>query len=537
VTQVTSIFNFLAFLCMDSTPPAPLKTMVATGYRSHVWKVADDWEVVEGIKESPSEVSDGYPASLEGVMIEAMNEESVPLDESFSITADGSGDGDDDDSSYETCSEASGSGRFMAVEEEDVGRGRDGRGLIVVEARDDVDNDDDGNNGNGGGGSDQTMNLMSNLNIDENIQDFANAARSKAIEANVMVSSMVRVVGIHMGLSNLFGKQFGVSTDTTTSKKKTKTMTMSSRASPIIRFTSHSNELLTATSDMDETTYTEFIRSSLSVEVGDDTRESPESSFSHQEVSYDPTKRIDYHKTSQQSDDTPSSSSDGAPVIESLPRRAGVGRGGGPGRVHAVRVLKARGRSLMRVISTRGQSTPVDRGIDSTGVRANITKNGKQTPVLPTTMTPRVESKMTTVSRNVANVHRSSTPNGDGTATASTPLRPWLKNKQQTQTKQQQQMQRQDKDTTPTMVEVVTKNREGGGKKKDGAFYKVVGSTVTPTGPMKQTSATSSSNNRQSTTTTSSNDLMKSYPPRSSFLSEWNFRSTTTTAPTTTKIR
>jgi hypothetical protein len=329
--------------------------MVASGYRSNkIWNVADDWEPVEGVKQSPSEISEGYPDGLEGIVVGAPQGAVVPLSESLSCTIGESGSSDLSIQFSDVTSEQC---RYLvpdAEEEEAIPEEGGTEEEIPAEAETEEEIPEEAEEPIAEGEAnaqeeeeqeqeqdptEARTNLVSSLKISENIQDLATAAGTKAMEATVLVSSIVRE-GIHLGLSNMV-KQLEtleaavieqMNQSAVEPKKASKQGTMRLERSVVLPESSPavpvSCDELTMVSTMGDT-YVEYIKPTLYTKIDDTTN--PKCIVEFTKESLARAKK----KTHQEK-----------PVVALA----------GGGRVQIVQVRKSRGRTSMRVVTPRSQS-------------------------------------------------------------------------------------------------------------------------------------------------------------------------------------
>ena len=340
-------------------------TMVATGYRSQWWNITDDWEDVEGVKQSPSEISEAYPDSLEGVLIDAAQELTIALDESLSITID-----DSEDLSEILSDETSNSSADCRNEEdEESKRCRDAAAQVDHEEEglsEAAVNDEERD-------SSDALNLVSSLKIKENIQELANAAGSKALEASVLVSTLVKE-GIHIGISKIV-KQLETleavveqmnqpMVDNAAVSRQSvlpleQRVVAPDRSPPSLPLAPVDCDELATVSSMGDT-YVEYVRPAEQVE-GERTH-GPRVIFEFAEKSLLQSIKCKPRRCANTTPDGPTKTKLEAPN----------------GRVHAVRVRKARGRTLVRVVSPKDRSRSRTNRSKSRQKTAE-TKNNKRT--------------------------------------------------------------------------------------------------------------------------------------------------------------
>jgi hypothetical protein len=317
--------------------------MVATGYRSQWWNITDDWEHVEGVKQSPSDISEAYPDSLEGVLIDATQELTIALDESLSITID-----DSEDLSEILSDETSNSSAdYPNEEDEESKRCRDAAAQVDHEEEglsEAAVNDEERD-------SSDALNLVSSLKIKENIQELANAAGSKALEASVLVSSLVKE-GIHIGISKIV-KQLEtleavveqmnqpVVDNAAVSRQSVlpleQRVVAPDRSPPSLPLAPVGCDELATVSSMGDT-YVEYVRPAEQVER--ERTHGPRVIFEFAEKSLLQSITC---KPGRRANKTPDGTT--KTKLEAI-----------NGRVHAVRVRKARGRTLVRVVSPKDRS-------------------------------------------------------------------------------------------------------------------------------------------------------------------------------------
>ena len=323
--------------------------MVATGYRRQWWTVTDDWEQVEGMKQSPSDLSEAYPDSLEGVLIDGTQELIIALDESLSISLDDSEVFSDEssDSSAESLHVESKGCLSLAAE-------GDQEECLSEAAVNDEDRD-----------SPEALNLVSSMKIKENIQELANAAGSKALEASVLVSSLVKE-GFHLGLSKIVEQLETLEAvveqmnqpavdHPTVSRQSVVTLEQQllvpPASSPLLPV---GFDELTTVSSMGDT-YVEHVRPA--VHIRGQPAHGPKVIFEFAEKSLVQSIKGKSYRRTKKTPDGPSQTKSGAPH----------------GRVQVVRVRKARGRTLVRVVS------PKDRSRSKSRQKTAETKNDKGT--------------------------------------------------------------------------------------------------------------------------------------------------------------